>query len=97
LLLAVYLPPLHNPETSPRDYLRTATSLVQAVTLVTCYRLVEDGKILAALSQGWGNSMMTLLFLMLIIVVCFIAGTMATHAEQSHMDQMADFVRKTAK
>jgi hypothetical protein len=41
--------------------------------------------------------MMTLLFLMLVIVVCFIAGTMATHAEQSHMDQMADFVRKGSK
>jgi hypothetical protein len=41
--------------------------------------------------------MMTLAFLMLLIVICFIAGTMATHAEQSHMDEMADFVRKTAK
>lgn len=41
--------------------------------------------------------MMTLAFLMMLIVICFIAGTMATHAEQSHMDEMADFVRKTAK
>jgi uncharacterized ion transporter superfamily protein YfcC len=91
------LQPSHNPGTWPPDYLGTATTLVQAVTLVTCHRPWEGGKILAAVSQGWGNSMMTLLFLMLIIVVCFIAGTMATHAEQSHMDQMADFVRKAAK
>ncbi len=41
--------------------------------------------------------MMTLALLLLIIVVCFIAGTMATHAEQSHMDEMADFGRKGAK
>jgi len=41
--------------------------------------------------------MMTLAFLLLIIVICFIAGTMATHAEQSHMDEMADFVRKATK
>jgi hypothetical protein len=41
--------------------------------------------------------MMTLAFLMMLIVICFIAGTMATHAEQSHMDEMADFVRKAAK
>lgn len=41
--------------------------------------------------------MMTLAFLLLIIVVCFIAGTMATHAEESHMDEMAEFIRKAAK
>jgi hypothetical protein len=43
------------------------------------------------------KTMMTLALLMLVIVMCFIAGTMATHAEQSHLDEMAEFVRKGVK